>query len=274
MRRALTLHFLGTGNAHADELGSSSAVVEDAASPILMIDCGPDSIATYMAAYEDQLPEAVFITHTHMDHIGGLENLFYRAYFQEAYRGKIRLYVPVKLIDILQKRLADYPSILAEGNANFWDCFQLIPISDSFWHQGLQFSVFPVRHHQYLSAYGLSLPGIFLFTGDTCPIPEIINSLTSHNEMIFHDASTRSNPSHTCIHDVWRYYSEHQLSRTVFYHYESVEAGNEIEHLGYSIARPGQSFVLSRPSATYWQQQVNNHVVTELKPGPAPRLTR
>ena len=38
--------------------------------------------------------------------------------------------------------------VLAEGGANWWDAFQLIPVSTGFWHAGLQFAVFPVRRHQ------------------------------------------------------------------------------------------------------------------------------
>lgn len=97
---------------------------------------------------------------------GGLENLFYRAYFEPRYRGRIKLYVPVRLLTTLQQRVADYPGMLAEGGANYWDCFQLIPVSDAFWHAQLRFQVFPVRHHQHLSAFGLGLSGLFLFTGD------------------------------------------------------------------------------------------------------------
>ncbi len=77
------LHFLGTGAAHAVELGSSSAVLERDGKPLLLIDCGPD---TWIAIW---LPTAsrrtrIYITHTHMDHVGGLERLFTRLWFNEA----------------------------------------------------------------------------------------------------------------------------------------------------------------------------------------------
>ena len=45
------LHFLGAGAAHAVELGSSAAVLERDGEPLLLIDCGPDTLDRYLAAY-------------------------------------------------------------------------------------------------------------------------------------------------------------------------------------------------------------------------------
>ena len=28
-------------------------------------------------------------------------------------------------------------TVLAEGGANFWDAFQVIPVGDAFWHDGV-----------------------------------------------------------------------------------------------------------------------------------------
>ena len=44
------LHFLGVGAAHAVELGSSAAVLERDGEPLLLIDCGPDTLDRYQAA--------------------------------------------------------------------------------------------------------------------------------------------------------------------------------------------------------------------------------
>jgi ribonuclease BN (tRNA processing enzyme) len=46
-----TLHFLGVGAAHAVELGSSAVVLERDGAPVLLIDCGPDTLDRYLAAY-------------------------------------------------------------------------------------------------------------------------------------------------------------------------------------------------------------------------------
>ena len=190
------LRFLGVGNANARSLGSSAAVLECEGSPLLLIDCGPDTLHTYLDRY-GALPPALFITHAHLDHVAGLEGLFYRLATTQPPPEPPMLFVPVTLVPVLQRRLADYPNLLAEGGRNFWDVFRLIPVAERFWHRDLVFDCFPARHHDWLSAFGLALEGRFLYTGDTRPIPEVVNCFASHGEPIFHDCALSANPSHT-----------------------------------------------------------------------------
>lgn len=240
------IRFLGVGNSHALTLGSSSVVLEAGREPWLLVDCGPETLAAFLAAY-DRLPGAIFITHAHLDHIGGLENLFYRLATTRPRPEPPRLYVPVTLLPVLQRRLADYPNLLAEGGWNFWDAFHLIPVSDAFWHRELLFSVFPVRHHEHMTAFGLALEGRFLYTGDTRPIPEILNRYASRGERIFHDCSAVANPSHTAIEDIAREYKDEQWRRMVFYHYDCDATARLIEKHGYRAARRGERFGLAFP---------------------------
>lgn len=244
------LRFLGVGNSQAAPvLGSASAVLERDNAPLLLIDCGHETLTAYTAHYGG-LPKAIFITHLHMDHIGGLERLFFSAYFNETLRGQIRLYVPAQLVPIMQARLADYPGVLAEGGANWWDAFQLIPVSTGFWHAGLHFSVFPVRHHQPDSAFGLRLPGSFVYTGDTRPIPEQLAAFSNEAELIAHDCGLIGNPSHTGLADIQREYPEALWPRLRLYHYANLSDAQAMRMAGFAVIAPMQVLDLAMPTAS------------------------
>jgi ribonuclease BN (tRNA processing enzyme) len=238
----LALRFLGVGNARASALGSASAVLERGPDPVLLIDCGPRTLDDYAVHYCGELPTALFVTHLHMDHIGGVEQLFYRTYFEQ--RGRVQLFVPCELVPAMHYKLANSPFVLSEGGANFWDAFRLVPVGDSFWLGDLLFSVFPVRHSGYRAAFGLALRGAFLYTGDTRPIGEVIAHYATAGEPLFHDCGRHGSPAHAGLDDLQRDYPPELLRRIVAYHYESDQAGREIEAAGLRLARPGERFVL------------------------------
>ena len=242
------LRFMGVGNAQAAPvLGSASAVLENDGEAVLLIDCGQEALTAYQAHYQ-RLPTAVFITHLHMDHVGGLERLFYSAYFDAGLRGKVRLYVPAAIVPAMQSRLADYPGVLAEGGANWWDAFQLIPVSSGFWHDGLYFEVFPVRHHLPDSAFGLRLPGSFFWSGDTRPIPERLKTVVGSGELIAHDCALVGNPSHTGLADIQREYPADWHADLMLYHYANRADADALRAAGFRVAEPMQAVALASPT--------------------------
>lgn len=240
---SLALRFLGVGNAQAVELGSAAVVLERDGAPVLLVDCGPEAFSAYLAQY-DALPTALFVTHAHFDHIGGLERLFYRAWFDAERKGRVRLYVAADLVPVLQQRIASYPSPLAEGGANFWDAFQLIPVDRGFWHEGFWFDVFAVRHHLPRTAFGIALRGSFLFTGDTRPIPDVIAFHADGAERIAHDCGLHGNPSHTGLDDLMREYSDAVRARMIVYHYADARDRAEFMRAGLTAASAGEVFAL------------------------------
>lgn len=242
------LHFLGTGAAHAVELGSSSAVLECGGKPLLLIDCGPDTLDRYVAAYGEP-PRNLYITHTHMDHVGGLERLFTRLWFNEALRGKTRVFAHAALVPWLQTRVADYPGVLAEGGVNYWEAFRLVPCSRGFWLDGYWFDVFATRHHRPGTSFGVALQGCFAFTGDTRPIPEMLAQYANGQELIAHDCGLVGNPSHTGIDDIEREYEESLRARLALYHYGSAGDGAKLAARGYRVAAAGDRLALTSPQA-------------------------
>ncbi|MCX7555761.1 MBL fold metallo-hydrolase [Xanthomonadaceae bacterium JHOS43] len=241
-----SLHFLGVGSASAIELGSASAVLERDGEPVLMIDCGQEALTAYLARYGAP-PRALFLTHTHMDHVAGMERLFVQLYFDPARRGDCRLYLPAALVPWVQHRVADYPGVLAEGGVNYWDAFRVVPHTRGFWHEGLWFDVFEVRHHAPGTAFGIALPGSFVYTGDTRPIPEVLSSIGQGDEPIAHDCGLFGNPSHSGIDDLEREYPAALLARLHLYHYGSTADGDALRVRGYPVMQAGDDLALSPP---------------------------
>ena len=242
------LRFHGVGNASAVELGSPMAVIERDGRPWLTIDCGGEGLTAYQARY-GAMPDALFVTHTHFDHVGGFERLFVSQYFDPARRGRMPLYVPASVVPLLHQRVGAYPNVVAEGGANFWDAFRVIPVGEAFWHDGVRLEVFPVRHHWPETAYGLRLRGSVVWTGDTRPIPEMLRRHADADELIAHDCALHGNPSHSGIDDLEREYDPAVLSRCVLYHYASAADGEALAARGHRVARQGEVFALAEPSA-------------------------
>ena len=245
-QRHTALQFLGVGDASQQGLGHASAVVE-LGTKRLLIDCGPGVLDAFMQRYEGCMPDALFITHCHLDHIADFEKLFIKCWFKQP-RQPCQVFVPAAIIPLLHERVGTYPGALAEGGCNFWDAFQLIPVSAEFIFSSTTFKVTPARHHGVGSAYSLYLPGQFFYSGDTRPIPEILEHSISKDTVIFHDCSVIGNPSHSGIDDILREYSATVLERMWVYHYHSALDREQFTKVHLRVVAPQQRFELERPT--------------------------
>ncbi len=230
------LRFLGVGGKGA-KLGPV-AVLERGDESLLMIDCAPGALDAHVAQY-GRPPSNLYITHTHLDHIGGMEELFHTMIeaAEADPRQRIRVFAHAALVPSLQERLVCNRYIRAEGGVNFWDAFHFVPVDRGFWVDDLWFRVFESRHMQPRFCFGVALPGTFVYTGDTRPIPETLSDVADDDEMIFHDCSVRANPAHTGFVDMLSEYSADLLNRIVCYHYGSEAEAERLEQHGFRVAR-------------------------------------
>jgi ribonuclease BN (tRNA processing enzyme) len=248
MAASWSLRLQGVGNAFATELGSAMATIERDGAPWLTIDCGGDGLTHFLKQYGAP-PRAVFVTHAHLDHIGGFERLFGASYWHDTLRGEVKLFLPAPIVPLLQQRVASYPNAIAEGGANFWDAFRVVPVGDHFWHDGVRLEVFPTRHHWPDTSFGLRLHGAMAWTGDTRPIPEQLAKFADAGELVFHDCALHGNPSHSGIDDLERDYPADLLARCRLYHYASAADGVALEARGHRIVHAGDVIPLAAPTA-------------------------
>lgn len=237
MLSELTLEVLGAGSAGATELLPSSFVLEQEGRPMLLIDCGGGVLDAYRRRYQ-QLPDAVYISHPHMDHVADLEKLFIAACFNDKPAPKV--FVPAAIVPRLTRMFDNHPGQLAEGGANFWQVLQLVAVGAGFWLGGFNFRVTPARHHQLDFSFSLALPGRFFFTADSRPIPEVLHHLAASGEPILHDTSLIANPSHSGVDDLKREYDPRIWPQLYLYHYYSAADADALAAQGFHVLRAGQ----------------------------------
>lgn len=231
--------FIGAGDA-SSRIGHASCLIEQHQRPWLLIDCGHGTLNRYFDVTGNVLPSAVFITHLHWDHIGDLEQLYFKAFHHNQ---RPILYVPVSLVEPLFQLLQH--TAIAESGENVWDRLSLVPVKEGFWHKGVKLRVHPVRHHRPNSAFALHLPGHFFFSGDTRPIPEILHHEVCQSELIFHDCGLTGNPSHSGIEEILKEYQPDVLARIWAYHYHDDAMRQRIYEKGLNVVLAGQRIDLS-----------------------------
>lgn len=196
----MKLLFLGVSSALSvgDMRYQSNMLIKSSTDRQMLIDCGTDiRHSLYEQGFTHSTIDAVYISHLHADHVGGLEWLSFSKVFVD--HKKPELYISSDQQDKLWNNvLSGGMSSLENVESTLSTWFDVQSISDlRFTWETYPFRLIKIPHsisnQKYLPAYGLLIKGdsktIFLST-DTRFCPELLESVYNEADLIFHDCET------------------------------------------------------------------------------------
>jgi ribonuclease BN (tRNA processing enzyme) len=213
----------------------------------LLIDCGytiKAALHSQQLSFDDI--SAVFITHVHGDHVFGLERLAFESRF--LLNKRISLYLEPKLYrELWDQTLRGSLGIVNGEPQSLEDFFDVILIEDNaFEFGGHQINTVEVDHARGKPAYGFVIDNYLFYSGDTRPIPHILENLEF--EVGFHDATIiESSPVHANTQTLVNSYSPELCKKLYLMSYE-----DEVEDRAFAysesfkgLAKVGERFELT-----------------------------
>ncbi len=208
----MKIRFIGVGSQFSSqELYQSNMVITAASGKRLLIDCGGDArYSLTECGLRPQDLDAVYISHLHADHIGGLEWLALSTYFASEPQ-RLTLFGEENLLGRLwHNSLKGGLECLRTKRMTLSDYFDCYAVADGnqFQWEGIHFTLIKMLHivgtdckH---NSYGLliepAIPGgqsVFIST-DAIFQPELLQKRAAKADLIFHDCET--SPYKTGVH--------------------------------------------------------------------------
>ncbi|KZB69953.1 MULTISPECIES: MBL fold metallo-hydrolase [Thalassospira] len=258
----MKLTFAGTGSAFcmAADNFQSNMVLEttpsgNAQPHRLLIDCGSDARHSLRnLGYMPNDFDAVYISHLHSDHIGGLEWMALANYF--VFDGhRATLFAVQELLEPLwEHSLRGGLETSDHGNSQLSSYFDVAPLSikDGFDWQGLHLDVIPAPHivTNETTMYSYALFGhgkkqSFFLTTDAIFNPDDHMSLYQKADIIFQDCEL--GPRHSGVHAHYKELvtlPDAVKAKMWLYHYQAYDKPDAIADGFCGFIEPGQSFDL------------------------------
>lgn len=250
----MKLIFIGSGSAFTVGDGNyqSNMILESDSNRRLLIDCGSDArlaLNELGLSYRDI--DAVYISHLHSDHCGGLEWLAFCKKFDKSC-SKPLLYLHPDLLTPLWNHLAPGLTSLKEDNITLSTFFDVRPVQNcQFLWENIPFHLFLTVHIEratdLMPCYGLQFEVAdkrILITTDTQFVPDRYRELYEQSDVIFHDCEISPNKSGVHAH-----YSElktlhPELKKKMWlYHTQPIPLPNALLDGFRGFVKKGQSFV-------------------------------
>ncbi len=237
-KEKFNMRFLGTGNAWSKPPHNyNNNVLVTSNQHKWLIDFG---LLGPLALHDMGIPiadiDGIFVTHTHGDHVYGLEELAFKNYFIHHHRAK--LWAPCMLFsehskldgedlwhNCLRASLETTLDPTGCKRLSLSDYFDVTLLSEnaSYDFFGVEIEIFAVKHVPHKPCYGLILNGEVAYTSDTTFDREKIDWLFAHGcHTIFHEVSFEPRPPltvHTHAEEILTL-PRHDAERIILMHYE------------------------------------------------------
>lgn len=200
----MKIKFVGVGSAFTTaEYYQSNFVITAQSGKKMLVDCGTDirfSLAERNIGYWEI--DAIYITHLHSDHIGGMEWMAFMTYFNPN-QEKPKLFMEENLMyELWNCSLKGGLGCIGGKRMHLTDYFDCRATSTGgfFQWEGFRFNLMKMPHiitgYKDLYSYGLLIekmdgtgPVIF-FSSDTLFHPDLIFKIAEKTTIIFHDCET------------------------------------------------------------------------------------
>ncbi|MBD0379259.1 MBL fold metallo-hydrolase [Paenibacillus sedimenti] len=190
---SLQIQMLGTGSAFAKTFYNTSAMVTNEHARIL-IDCGfttPKSLHK-LGITPDQI-DGIVISHIHADHVGGLEEIAFRLFYQHN-KKRIKLFITEPLAFILwENTLKGGMNNPEDGYISLDDYFDVILLEENKpteIFRGLTIEILPTQHILRKTSYSLFINSRIFYSAD----------IRFNEQLLIHEVVQKRN-CHTILHD-------------------------------------------------------------------------
>lgn len=249
----MKLTFIGTGSAFTvgQDNYHSNMIVESSSHQTLLIDCGSDArlaLHEINKSYRDI--DAIYISHLHADHCGGLEWLAFCTKY-DPQCSKPTLFIHPDLIEDLWRMLSISLNPFDDLTISLETYFEVHEIQNNrfLWDQH-QCQIFQTYHitqgNQVMPSYGIMLEGdekTVMITADTQFTPELLMPLFNQADIIFHDCDIGKDKSKVHAHyDDLRQLDSEVKGKMWLYHYLPMPLPNACSEGFRGFVKKGQSF--------------------------------